>query len=783
MLVTVKVKTDPWQVEIHIPGANPADVPRPLRKGVKGMPLPPTEESAAWSDKSAGLCSASGDDDSAALAAYKLIVAGDTSGDTVVAFGGYLQAVLLGRAWKIIADLKQSPVELELHFDPVDVTMQRLPWEMMIDGEEPLGVAKGIVVSVARIVDKLEPKTGAAGANEKVEESKTTPVEIPLRILFVIGYMSGQSLRPGAEVLAIRQLNATPPPPVPGQDVKPAEYVDIDLRVLQQGTLTELKAAIEEFAPAVVHVVAHGRWEDKESRILLTEKTETNGEISAKELPCSPQTLIANVRRNNGDLPHVVVLNACHTGETAFSDAYLPFAAQLVRMGVPIALGMAGEVADLACRIFSRALYQSILDLKSLPVAAAYGRRAAIAAYNRDYRRNVEWSRLTVFRRENAAATVAADRVRQSVAAAAYVYRKPYGQATLCDRLDPIRAYQQYRGVVAGAPCQTALAFEVTVDESDIGGKEKQTDKRLQIGKSHLLVEIAAQALFDGMIPCIAPSGQGYPPPSNLLGFAIRFGEITDDTRRAFKMDRRNDSEGLRLAFDIFKEPFPEGPWEQPAAIRAYKRKRDEIKERAEAMGPDGQNPKVKPDRIVDAIQADAEALIANVETYLKPAGGPGPAFWAVLILLDDLHAYEGCATGILDLMVRAGLAGVKGRLGMAFTYSTKQHAGPDILKFMTDFRGAFVRQPLGPFQTPHESRMAYSQFLLSRKPALAPTWRRSEDDRQRVEAAYLALHEKIHGVPSYFDQAEEVIKLSVAFGVLVPADDETILRTQWNGK
>jgi hypothetical protein len=745
------------------------------------MPLPPAGESAAWSNKSGDLCT--GNDDSTALKAYKLILAGDTSGDTVVAFGGYLQAVLLGTAWKTIANLKHSPVELELHFDPADVMMQRLPWEMMIDGEEPLGVAKGIVVSVARIVDKPEPKTGTPEANEKVEEPKTTPVEIPLRILFVIGYLSDRSLRPGAEVLAIRQLNAPPPPPAPGQDVKPAEYVDIDLRVLQQATLTELKAAIDEFAPAVVHVVAHGRWEGKESRILLTEKTETNGEISAKELPCSPQTLIVNVRRNNGDLPHLVVLNACHTGETAFSDAYLPFAAELVRMGVPLAFGMAGEVADSACRIFSRALYQSILDLKPLPVAAAYGRRAAIAAYNKDYRRNIEWSRLTVFRRENAAATVAVNRARQSVAAAAYAYRKPYGQATLCDRLDPIRAYQQYRLVVAGSPCRAALAFEVTVDESDIGGKPKQPDKQLQIGKSHLLAEIAAQALFDGMIPCIAPSGQGYPPPSNLLGFAIRFGEITDDTRKAFKMHRRNDSEGLRLAFDIFKEPFPKGPWNTPAELRAYKLKRDEIKEKAEAMGPDGQNPKVKPDLIVDAIQADAEALIAEVEKDLKPVERPGLAFWAVLILLDDLHAYEGCATGILDLMVRAGLAGEKGRLGLAFTYSTKQHAGPDILEFMKKYKGAFVREPLGPFQAPHESRMAYSQFLLSRKPALAPTWRRSEDDRLRVEKAFLALHEKIHGVPSYFDQAEEVIKLSADFGVLVPADDETILRQQWNGK
>src|SRR6516165_6534247 len=113
MLVPVRVKTDPWQVEIHVPGADP--VLRRLRKGPQGMPLPPAGESAAWSNKSGDLCT--GNDDSTALKAYKLILAGDTSGDTVVAFGGYLQAVLLGTAWKTIANLKHSPVELELHFD------------------------------------------------------------------------------------------------------------------------------------------------------------------------------------------------------------------------------------------------------------------------------------------------------------------------------------------------------------------------------------------------------------------------------------------------------------------------------------------------------------------------------------------------------------------------------------------------------------------------------------------------------------------------------------------
>jgi hypothetical protein len=782
MLITVKVISSPksWRINIDIPSAVPADIPRTIVKGTNGLPMPPQDEKDTWSPYCSELCAEP--DDTRVFRVWQRIQRGDTSNGAVLEFGGYLNAVLLGRAWKAIADLKQSPVELELHFEPEDTTMQRLPWEMMIEEEEPLGVSSGIIVSVARIVPGDEPKVSRA--------------EIPLRVLFVVGYQPDQSLKPGAELLAIRQISATPAPPVPqprgGQNPKMPECVDVDLRVLSQATLPELRVVVEEFAPSVVHVVAHGRWDKNQSQILMTDCAEVNGEITTKEQPCTPESLLSNLRRTDGTLPQVVILNACHTGEATYDDSHLPFAAELVRRGISVALGMSGEVIDSACRIFTRALYQSILDLKPLPVAAAHARRAVIATYNKDHRNNVEWSRLTVFRREKASATVAVNRTRQSVAAAAYLYRQPYGQATLCDRLDSIRTYQSYRGVVAEAPCRTALAFEVSDDESMVSNS-KLVGKKMQVGKSHLLAEIAAQALFDGIIPCLVPSGDAYPPPANLLGFAIRLAEVADDTRTNFKMDRRIYSKALELAFALTKEQYPAEPRPKEPTVD-FKVLRKQVKDKVAAMGPESTQPKVDHDTIVSVIQDDLKTLIADIVRPERVAGvGSSPAppnavepealFHAALILLDDLHAYEGCAIAILRLLVEGGLAGVEENIGLAFTYSTRQQVGQDILQYMNEKKGAFLRQSLRPFQTPHESRMAYSQWLLLRKPPLAPTWLRSEDDRKRVDIVFSWLHEKIHGIPSYFDQAEEAVKKSEELLVLVPADDETILRQQWTGK
>ena len=91
-------------------------------------------------------------------------------------------------------------------------------------------------------------------------------------------------------------------------------------------------------------------------------------------------------------LPPVIILNACSTAiapetevDPSFADELTgveigrPFAAELIESGIGAVVGMAGPVADLACRLFTREFYIALVQGGEIGAAAARGRRAAIA--------------------------------------------------------------------------------------------------------------------------------------------------------------------------------------------------------------------------------------------------------------------------------------------------------------------------------------------------------------------------------------------------------------------
>ncbi len=747
--ITIKIELPGWRVDIEVPG-EPL-VTRIIGAGKQGLPLPPGGESDFWEKlPCAALCSGPEDQPIAKLS--RLILTGKTSDDAVRIFGGYLLAVLLGPVWKKIEDAKESPVELQLYFDPDDTVMPRLPWEMMISGDRPLGAQEGRTVAITRVV---------AGPQSNVS------IELPLRVLFVLGRPIDNSLRPGAEYLGlIAQLKAA-------KGGGAAGSVDVNPRILSESTTEDLETAIAEFDPAVVHFIAHGRWSGSESQIILTKRS---GSV-IEEDPCTPSRLIDVMRANRKDgisrLPPVVVLSACHTGEP--NDAYLPFAGALVMEGIHVALGMAGEVADAACRIFTRAFYQSLLDLQPPAIAAAGARRAAMLHYD-NYRDNVEWMRPTLFVLDGAPPTIKVNQAKQVLASAAFRFRSPRGPAILCDRLDSMRAYQKYRmRVSAGSDAyRSALIFEVSDNQASITAGGDPGGKQFQIGKSRLLAEIASNSVLDGFVPCVMPSGTGFPPPGNLLSFAIRLCEVMDDTRESFGLKRRTDCDILRVAFAKLEEPYLYDENNKDAML-AFKFKRADVKRRIQEQGPGTEATPLDYDIIAEAILADTEVLLADIDKAAGAAGGS--SFHSILLLIDDLHQYEGVAIPLLKVVQKSGLAGTGGRAAVAFTYSTRLNAGPDIMDYLKDQRDAFVYEPLRPFKDPVESRLAYSQLMLSRKPPLAPSWR--SDWKPQLDVLFKVLHERIKGVPSFFDLAEQNISDALAYGFLVEADDDQIMRQQ----
>jgi hypothetical protein len=134
----------------------------------------------------------------------------------------------------------------------------------------------------------------------------------------------------------------------------------IQLRFLPEGDIEELKRECSRFRPSVLHFICHGEADAAggASRIVLRRRPDGAPGGALVTHSVSADELVDQLTENGGWLPPAIVLNACYAGGTPYrpapiDDTHLPFAAQLVRRGAAISVGMAGEVADRACRMFT----------------------------------------------------------------------------------------------------------------------------------------------------------------------------------------------------------------------------------------------------------------------------------------------------------------------------------------------------------------------------------------------------------------------------------------------
>jgi hypothetical protein len=742
LAITIRTAADGWEIDSMLPGGPP--VTRSIPAGPSGFPIAPSEEAGDWTDPYKQLAT-----DASAVRALRLkILTGDTSDKALPTLGGYLRAILLGPIWDRAQALAapSEPIEIEIACDPEDNTMNRLPWEMMMSGERPLGAQDGRVIAVTRLIDG--------------DDLDSSTIGLPLRVLFVIGRQLDPILRPGAEYLGIlRQVNATL-----RDGVREARSVDINLQLLPEATTQALKAAVETFNPAVIHFITHGRWDGNSPVIELTKEDGLNAD------PCSPHVLIDLIRRKDGRVSPIVVLNACHTGEQrddtsepggntgALRDAYIPFAAALARGGVAVAVGMAGEVADAACRLFTRAFYQALVNGKPIALAAAFARRASLLHYG-DYLLNAEWTRPVLFRNTKASLQIQVDDAQRAIARAAFRFRSVREPSIFCDRIDAVHAYQRFRDQVLDGEFRTPLAIEVSDDQKTVGFSGKAS---IQIGKSRLVTEIASNAVLQGLAPCVLTSGPAFQPPPGLLLLAIRIAEAMDDAREFFGLAKKVRSAALRRAFrltgnrDKFDTP-------QMGDFKDY---RNEVKTLAAA--PAVRVPDL--DQLRDDLKEDVGIFLQDLAAQFPGTLGI-PHFRAVLVLIDDLHKYEAAAIPFLELVRDYGIAP---NAALAFTYSKGLDAGPEIAEFVRENLRGFVYEPLKPFRDPVESRLAYTQMLLAQKPPLVPSWR--SDKKENVEAFFTFCHSRVLGIPSLFPDFVGYIEMSKSFQVLIDADDERIL-------
>ena len=752
-----------WTVSITCPKQGVTFAERDLRRRGnmgEGFPVPAEALQSSKGQRHESLCDPQNNDPSENKKLYENIVIGDLQDHDSETFGKYLTAVLLGENWtNMLEAAGTEPIELELHFACDDREMNRLPWEMMYSDERPFGAYVGRDVAITRIVPR---KTAS-------------PIErlaLPLKVLFVIGRQIDDKLRPGAEYLGmLRRMK------IPFTGTAEPRSISLNTRLITEATREELKEAITEFRPHVVHFICHGVVDKNGGRILLTKPRvdQNGGEWEAEE--CNAEQLLEAMSDGQApaNLPPIVVLNACHTadpienGRNAATDikgSYLAMAAEFVGGGVCVAIGMAGEIADAACRIFTRNFYQALIKQDSLALATARGRRAAMYHYENYYTTSVEWARPTLFAADGVLGSlIVPGKYDEEVLRLTEIPSKYlFDSNLLCDHFACLRAYQRFRLELDSTSERKMLGFRVSEAESS----------GMKFGKTRLLEEVAAQSVLDNFIPCLIRN-LGVELPGNLLSLTILLANAMEATRERFSVEKRHVSKALRQAFKLFDlNVDPSDPIELTGAT-------DEVNERIKNLG--------RPSEPKDLSAALTKAIIIeDFKQLYKDINGTkeGKEARKLLLLLDDLHLYEGVAPVIISEAMTGsyGLGDSSLPIPVIFTYSGKLPMNTVALLEIEKVvrRGKYVvTQDLQRITDESEARLAYSQYLLSRPAPLSFNWQTNK--KPDVEVVLKRLHKTISGIPSmlYIERVEGILDLAIEQQTLLDADDEQIMQSLAN--
>jgi hypothetical protein len=738
--ITVEAAAAGWQASVA--PASPPDAappqfgplaPRRLQAGAQGYPHPPAAEEPDWAADAAALCKDPSDADLAKL--HRNIVIGDPdyAKRDVVRFGTYLTEVLLGPWWKAITSaMPVGPIELELEFSPDDEKLNRLPWEMMMaPGGTPLTAFSdpNRRIAITRVLQ----------CNDLPAEHA---IELPLRVLFVVGAQLDDALRPGTEYLALlRDFNMGP---------QAAPSAALHAKLLLEATSTSLMKAIDAVHPSIVHIVAHGTHGDQGPVILLT--PEDRDRLSSGD-PVTAQRLAGILRGQEPGTPRVqaVVLNACHTGQP--NESYLSYAAELVQLGVPVVAGMSGEVADGACRIFTRAFYRGLVRSENLDAACADGRRAAVLKYDKIYTKSIEWSRPTLFRAKDVRPSLQTNQVLTTHALAAMSFRERGPDEALCGRLNAIQIFQRLCATsrVGGA---VALALEVALDAA---ARAPVNVEVVRYGKTWLLRELAAQASLEGFVPSLLAKSS-VEVPGNVLLFALRLADVMNETRKRFGKQARPGSQAQRLAFGIVA---PDANVDLTDQIQVDF-ELALIKNRLRGSPPHG-GEWVDVNTVIGAIRADLAQLLTDVGA----AEGAG-----AMVLIDDLDRYEGVAIPLLQALDDYGLGQPGMPVPLVFTHNIGKESGPNIKDELNGRQAKILREQLRAFAPPQENMLAYRQYLLSKRFAPACV----SESRDRLNKWYAFCHERIQGLPSALYKFDDWAPQLEIVGTLLTANDEEII-------
>lgn len=657
--------------------------------------------------------------------------------------GRYLHQTLFGDAvWSAVraALPADARLDLVLAFD-ADAALSRWPWEMMRDRDTFLAAQPrlSIIREVSRTADPL------------------TEVERTPRVLFIVGTtIHDKEIKPAAEYLhLLRGLRAG--------------NLYLETCLIARATMASVQAAVTDMRPDVVHFICHGVIDDNQSPSLeLVHPTDP-----ARMQPISADGLELILRGVDGRiaLPRFVVLSACHSAGSAMltsvGDLATPLAESLVRAGVPVVIGMAGSIADQACRLFTRQFYESVARGGDAAEATALGRQAAIAGGGTDPRSSVDWALPAIYVASGVGPPYLGVHPGQTVRERLTRWRKPVtmnafgARPVFCGRLDVLERFDLLMASIEVQPSlrrlEDRIVSTLTIDVQ-IEDEHKKHDR---FGRTWLLKELAERALAAGHVPIlVARAGQS----------ARTRDELIDQIENA----------AMQLA-DLWDLPVT--PLVHVRAVQAAARG-----EAADGDLEPNFRPflaaKPQPSTYGRALRLDLLRLLTLARQSFWPEDGARRC--RLVLIVDDLHKMDAACDTLLHELIGnqgVGVAGdhirtVLGWSSLGAQTSTVKAIEAWLVDKPED--GKIAIKAFGYAGGKIEEELAYRYYLLHQRidrfkwPGLVV--RPSHDENERF---WKLMSTILKGVPSRFaDQIPDVVEgfledENAGDQLFRPADDE----------
>jgi hypothetical protein len=741
-----------WQVELAWTG--PAGEARTRSHAMGRLPAPglvrPLGSNAPASDEPHASL---GDEDGAELAALVRRAVEDRGpvDDDVVRLGLHLFDSLLGReAWDaVIADAmvrreqdRTEVVELALRFAPSASELHAPLWEAMHDRQGFIAAGRSLPVAVTRIV---ADRSGRA---------PTPPRQIaaPMRLLFAIGAdLSDPAIRPGAEFVGLLQRLEK------SGDV-------VASHVLERASLGRLHRAVTRFRPDVVHFICHGEAVAGEGVLRLP--SEDDARARGTEVQAGADRLLVSLalptragQERSDEYPPLVVLSACETGGgAAVSAGTVPLAVRLVEGGVPVVVAMSGRVSDVACRLFTRQMGETLAGGGCLVTAAARARRTAFleAAPPAD---SVDWALPAVF----LSAGVPADFAPVDPAPGVLLHQRMRALNLLGD--EPV--FCGRRALLADlddlldptSPLAVLVAFKNSGPDPLLGLRSGR------LGKKRLLKEFAARALRGGHFPCLVEMGDDPPRTVGQLGAAVLL--AADKIRSVHGLPPGVASKFLPAAHPGWNDALREG--------------RDTEQDRGLLLGHLNA---VKSGKVVEDLspQEAGERLSLDLSRLAEELralpGAREDVVGRVLVLLGNVQGFDLAFEGLFDgLLTAHGLGTMEEPVPVALTWDTTKGRGAEFDRQRSKGWGGSLKfQHLQPF-VEHEESLAYQWVLLHPRidggQYSLVSWIVREIDGEWFKT----FHTVYGGWPGGFDDVAFHAMANIS-PEIVPAGDEDLVRT-----